>query len=237
MTPAFYTEYLNENYHAGVTRVRVHAPHCPPTLRQCLCVMNPSKLHACEFLIRKHEAEGDRIIVFSDDVFALRTFATKLDRSDLTCVASVLIAGRRPFIDGPTSNQERLVTLEKFRTDPKCRTLFCSKVCCNTPPPCTHADQVADNSFDLPEANILIQISSHGGSRRQEAQRLGRILRYFRGCRCRHLRRAARRRALAAPSPTTTTHSCTRWCRRTRARWPLPPAGSDICCDRATRTK
>lgn len=33
--------------------------------------------------------------------------------------------------------------------------------------------QVGDNSFDLPEANVLIQISSHGGSRRQEAQRLG----------------------------------------------------------------
>ncbi len=37
--------------------------------------------------------------------------------------------------------------------------------------------KVADTSFDLPDANILIQISSHGGSRRQEAQRLGRILR------------------------------------------------------------
>lgn len=37
--------------------------------------------------------------------------------------------------------------------------------------------KVADTSFDLPEANVLIQISSHGGSRRQEAQRLGRILR------------------------------------------------------------
>jgi DNA excision repair protein ERCC-3 len=37
--------------------------------------------------------------------------------------------------------------------------------------------QVADTSFDLPEANVLIQISAHGGSRRQEAQRLGRILR------------------------------------------------------------
>lgn len=37
--------------------------------------------------------------------------------------------------------------------------------------------KVADTSFDLPDANVLIQISSHGGSRRQEAQRLGRILR------------------------------------------------------------
>ena len=37
--------------------------------------------------------------------------------------------------------------------------------------------KVGDNSLDIPEANCLIQISSHAGSRRQEAQRLGRILR------------------------------------------------------------
>lgn len=37
--------------------------------------------------------------------------------------------------------------------------------------------KVGDNSLDIPEANVLIQISSHAGSRRQEAQRLGRILR------------------------------------------------------------
>lgn len=47
--------------------------------------------------------------------------------------------------------------------NPKVNTIFVSKV--------------ADTSFDLPDANVLIQISSHGGSRRQEAQRLGRILR------------------------------------------------------------
>lgn len=41
--------------------------------------------------------------------------------------------------------------------------------------------QVGDTSFDLPEANVLIQISSHGGSRRQEAQRLGRVLRAKKG--------------------------------------------------------
>jgi DNA excision repair protein ERCC-3 len=44
--------------------------------------------------------------------------------------------------------------------------------------------KVADTSFDLPEANVLIQISSHGGSRRQEAQRLGRILRAKKGIIC-----------------------------------------------------
>ena len=43
---------------------------------------------------------------------------------------------------------------------------------------------MADTSFDLPDANVLIQISSHGGSRRQEAQRLGRILRAKKGQNC-----------------------------------------------------
>ena len=43
--------------------------------------MNPNKIHACEFLIRKHEADGDKIIVFADDVYALRTYADALGRS------------------------------------------------------------------------------------------------------------------------------------------------------------
>jgi superfamily II DNA or RNA helicase len=36
---------------------------------------------------------------------------------------------------------------------------------------------IGDNSIDLPDVNVIIQISSHFASRRQEAQRLGRILR------------------------------------------------------------
>jgi DNA excision repair protein ERCC-3 len=36
--------------------------------------------------------------------------------------------------------------------------------------------QVGDTSIDLPEATCLIQISSHFGSRRQEAQRLGNLV-------------------------------------------------------------
>lgn len=42
---------------------------------------------------------------------------------------------------------------------------------------CIFLSKVGDTSIDLPEATCLIQISSHFGSRRQEAQRLGRILR------------------------------------------------------------
>ena len=41
--------------------------------------------------------------------------------------------------------------------------------------------RVGDTSIDLPDANVIIQISSQFGSRRQEAQRLGRILRKKQG--------------------------------------------------------
>lgn len=53
--------------------------------------------------------------------------------------------------------------LQNFQHNPIVNTIFLSKV--------------GDTSIDLPEATCLIQISSHFGSRRQEAQRLGRILR------------------------------------------------------------
>ena len=57
--------------------------------------------------------------------------------------------------------------LQQFRFNPALSTIFLSKV--------------GDTSIDLPEANVLIQISSQYGSRRQEAQRLGRILRPKKG--------------------------------------------------------
>ncbi|KAG9146653.1 hypothetical protein Leryth_019683 [Lithospermum erythrorhizon] len=117
--------------------------------KQALYVMNPNKFRACEFLIRFHEEQrGDKIIVFADNLFALTEYAMKL---------------RKPMIYGATSHAERTKILEAFKTSKDLNTVFLSKV--------------GDNSIDIPEANVIIQISSHAGSRRQEAQRLGRILR------------------------------------------------------------
>jgi len=59
------------------------------------------------------------------------------------------------------------IQTQNFKYNPAFPTIFISKV--------------GDNSFDMPDANVLIQIASHGGSRRQEAQRLGRILRAKKG--------------------------------------------------------
>ncbi|KRT85080.1 helicase [Oryctes borbonicus] len=136
MTPEFYREYLI----------------CKTSKRLLLYVMNPNKFRATQYLIRYHERRGDKTIVFSDNVFALKHYAIKMNK---------------PYIYGPTSQGERIQILQNFKFNPKVNTIFVSKV--------------ADTSFDLPEANVLIQISSQGGSRRQEAQRLGRILRAKKG--------------------------------------------------------
>nr|CAG4645369.1 EOG090X01LU [Lynceus sp. MCZ IZ 141354] len=136
MTPEFYREYLATK----------------SAKKMLLVAMNPSKFRATQYLIRYHERRNDKIIVFSDNVFALKHYAIKMNK---------------PYIYGPTSQGERLQILQNFKLNPKVNTIFVSKV--------------ADTSFDLPEANVLIQISSHGGSRRQEAQRLGRILRAKKG--------------------------------------------------------
>ncbi|RKP02522.1 hypothetical protein CXG81DRAFT_1831, partial [Caulochytrium protostelioides] len=137
MAAPFYREYITE-----------------PTARkrQLLAVMNPHKIQLCQFLIQMHEARGDKIIVFSDNVFALKHYATTIGR---------------PYLYGGTSQAERLRILQNFRYNPALNTIFLSKI--------------GDTSVDLPEANCLIQISSQYGSRRQEAQRLGRILRSKRG--------------------------------------------------------
>ncbi|KAK5101078.1 DNA repair helicase RAD25 [Lithohypha guttulata] len=109
---------------------------------------NPVKFQVCQFLINYHESRGDKIIVFSDNIFALEHYAKTMMKA---------------YIHGGTSERERQEVLDNFQHNDMVNTVFLSKI--------------GDTSLDLPEATVLIQISSHYGSRRQEAQRLGRILR------------------------------------------------------------
>jgi DNA excision repair protein ERCC-3 len=67
-----------------------------------------------------------------------------------------------PVIQGATRNKEREELFDKFRRG-EIKTLVVSKV--------------ANFSIDLPEASVAIQISGTFGSRQEEAQRLGRLLR------------------------------------------------------------
>ncbi|OFL91646.1 DNA repair helicase XPB [Corynebacterium sp. HMSC055D05] len=67
-----------------------------------------------------------------------------------------------PLVDGKTTTKKREQAFQAFR-DGKISTLVVSKV--------------ANFSIDLPEAAVAIQVSGTFGSRQEEAQRLGRLLR------------------------------------------------------------
>jgi DNA excision repair protein ERCC-3 len=116
--------------------------------RQLLYILNPVKFRVCEHLVHVHEDRGDKIIIFSDDIVALELYCKALER---------------PFIHGQTPEHERTKILVAFKTHPQLN--------------CIGLSRVGDTALDIPEANVVIQVSSHFGARRQEAQRLGRILR------------------------------------------------------------
>eukprot|EP00299_Pterocystis_sp_00344_P014225 c7037_g2_i3.p1 GENE.c7037_g2_i3~~c7037_g2_i3.p1 ORF type:complete len:463 (-),score=111.96 c7037_g2_i3:5-1393(-) len=132
MTTEFYRSYLRDSSER----------------RRLLYAMNPNKFLCCKFLVDYHEKQGDKVIVFSDNVMTLEWYAVKMGR---------------PYIYGPTSQQERMHFLTQFKNSSQHNCIFISKV--------------GDTSIDIPGANVIIQVSSHFGARRQEAQRLGRILR------------------------------------------------------------
>jgi DNA excision repair protein ERCC-3 len=77
----------------------------------------------------------------------------------LNCIAEKI---KVPVITGKTPNQERIKLYEQFKKG-KIKTLVVSKV--------------ANFALDLPDAGVAIQVSGTFGSRQEEAQRLGRILR------------------------------------------------------------
>ena len=89
-----------------------------------------------------------------DHVLVIGQFLDQLDS-----IAAFLDA---PIITGKTPTKERERLYDAFRTG-DVRVLVVSKV--------------ANFSIDLPEASVAIQVSGTFGSRQEEAQRLGRILR------------------------------------------------------------
>jgi DNA excision repair protein ERCC-3 len=90
-----------------------------------------------------------------DQILVIGAYLDQLDD-----VAAEL--GEVPIIQGSTTNRERERLYDEFRRGEQ-RVLVVSKV--------------ANFSVDLPEAAVAIQISGTFGSRQEEAQRLGRVLR------------------------------------------------------------
>ena len=91
---------------------------------------------------------------FADNVLIIGTYLAQLERLSKELSA--------PLITGQTPQRERDELFKRFRSG-AIRRLVVSKV--------------ANFAVDLPDANVAIQVSGSFGSRQEEAQRLGRILR------------------------------------------------------------
>ena len=113
--------------------------------QQLLYLLNPRKFRVCEFLVKYHIQRGDKIIIFSDDLPALYLYCTLLKP-----VKEI------PYVCGETRDEDRKKYLTAFKTHPEMN--------------CIGLSAVGDTALDIPEANVIIQVSSHFGARRQEAQ-------------------------------------------------------------------
>ncbi len=108
---------------------------------------NPLKDNLVEILLDRHDDPEDRVLIIGQYLKQLRRISERFDI---------------PLITGQTPNSEREELYGKFRSG-AIRKLVLSKV--------------GNFAIDLPDANVMIQVSGTFGSRQEEAQRLGRILR------------------------------------------------------------
>jgi len=129
------------------TELRMAYAVAPPREKIAIAGCNPEKFDVVKKLLEKHNEEGDRILIIGQYIEQLENLVKQINT---------------PLITGKTPNKERDIIYEKFRKG-EIRILTVSKV--------------GNFAIDLPDASVLIQISGTFGSRQEEAQRLGRILR------------------------------------------------------------
>jgi DNA excision repair protein ERCC-3 len=108
---------------------------------------NPRKEEVVARLLERYSGSGSKVLIIGQYLKQLRSLRRRFEI---------------PLITGQTSNQEREDLYRRFRNG-EIRQLILSKV--------------GNFALDLPDANVLIQVSGTFGSRQEEAQRLGRILR------------------------------------------------------------
>ena len=112
-----------------------------------LASTNPEKTDIVERLLKYFSKPDDRVLIIGQYIDQLEALSDDL---------------QIPLITGKTPNKEREKLYGAFRSGTQ-KNLMVSKV--------------GNFAIDLPDANVLIQISGTFGSRQEEAQRLGRVLR------------------------------------------------------------
>lgn len=128
----------------------------PDPLRHRYAMSEPRE----KFRVAADNPEKDHVVLAllerhkAEQVLVIGQYLSQLKR--------IALAARADLITGQTPNSERERLFQAFRQG-KVRVLVVSKV--------------ANFAIDLPEASVAIQVSGSFGSRQEEAQRLGRILR------------------------------------------------------------
>jgi len=112
-----------------------------------LASTNPEKTDIVQRLLKYYDKPDDRVLIIGQYIEQLENLSKVLEI---------------PLITGKTPNKERDKLYAAFRSG-ELKNLMVSKV--------------GNFAIDLPDANVLIQISGTFGSRQEEAQRLGRVLR------------------------------------------------------------
>jgi DNA excision repair protein ERCC-3 len=126
---------------------RVHYAVAPMREKIKLAATSKHKNKVVQALLTSHDQDNDRVLIIGQYINQLEGLAATLDI---------------PLVTGKTRNSKRELLFRQFRTG-ELKHLMVSKV--------------GNFAIDLPDANVLVQISGTFGSRQEEAQRLGRILR------------------------------------------------------------
>ena len=147
-------------YIANATCTEIRIPFDDDDLRLEYALAEPrTKYRLAATNPRKLDTLKRLIAKHSDDrILIIGQYLDQLDH-----VAALL---RAPIITGKTPQKAREVLYEAFRTGEV---------------PVLVVSKVANFAVDLPDANVAVQISGTFGSRQEEAQRLGRILRPKKG--------------------------------------------------------
>jgi DNA excision repair protein ERCC-3 len=118
-----------------------------------LWTLNPNKYVACLYILNLHKERRDKVLIFIDDLVTLHSYEEQLNQQGYSVKA----------MHGQTQERDRNEMIKEYKSTQGFAVLLLSSV--------------GDVAIDLPEASVLIEVAAHFGSRRQEAQRLGRILR------------------------------------------------------------
>lgn len=140
--------------HCPLTPIFADAYRRASTLeeKRLLYICNPNKIRMIGKLVLDHLHQRHKVMVFCDNLFGLHLYRELLKFDE---------------IYGATHTSERHRILSRFREGER--------------GDCVLFSQVGDQSIDLPEAHVVIQVALMHGSRMQEGQRIGRVQRPMAG--------------------------------------------------------